>query len=940
MSETTLDLHKYTSLHDAMIALKSILENTEREYLSSRKPITINVITGQGLHSVNGIPVLKPAVEEYFKKNFYQYTPNGNGAFFVQINRGKDEYIEGEENPLSSVIEAIPPLATSFMMMYNSYFPTKDILKKCNSSCYPAGRYVEGQTSFDGPWCFADSSFTQQSIEQCLVPEHIRNYWHRPLHELYPPMNTMNCAFILSKYPLIRSLKDAYEWSKNPASDHNFHIKNEIIVPPIYNTSVLTLERVLYSAWKIFKQERNEFKKKVYADIYEDIKNFPNDIHETVTNFFKKLLDTHYNKKDAISFSYLNFINFNFIKGVIDMFCSTYETPHVCVQFQTEGFRLFLIDSILRLLNNAFEGQEEVVLSKINDKLKEKTIEPIIEETHQKNLHQKRNKKSKVMKGGSHRDRYIIIGDKHADLYALLRVLESAEVIRESKEGKITIEVANYKDIKRYDVIPGTHVICLGDLLDGYRKNHTVTIPKIVLENYKKKNSGIENLALLGENNLKGFLNEVEFSEMKILELLRCIEEAGNAVTIICGNHELMNLQEDFRYVSPMLIDKYIPCFSTKNTFVRYNQNPRYDSSTDSLEKQETYVNRNEYFLKGQKGFNLLMNKGKFNIAYKLITPKKEYFLMHGGIAKVLLRTANHSHFMKLESHNIKNPDTYNAIFLTCDSSRKKGKEHEICKGSDINLQFTEYLNSGKVSNDYIINLFEGESSIAWTRDQNNLRTCYEELGHDCSGNDYTGHNNENVTEHVNGLKKIFQLNENNDKDVATVCGHCIQNIGSTAYIPAKGVYNSKLQTLVLDTKNVYNYDSKKSLLPNNEDIHRNKILHIGANSVYYCEEIKDGVCKKGYNTHFRMDNACSGAFLKRNTYEQIINNMPPTIDILTSLPSCLEIISTATETKENIIRSLQTQYPTYQFSNELINSLVKEFSTTILLTKNDKNSS
>lgn len=927
----TLDLHKYTSLHDAMVALKSIIEQTEKEIslssAHSNQSVSLNVITGQGIHSTNGIPVLKPAVEEYLRKHYYHYTPNGNGAFIVNVNKGVTE-VEQEHQPLlSSIVEAVPPLATSFMMMHNNYFPTKNMQKSCNSSCYPAGRYAEGQTSYEGAWCFTQD----KSIEQCVVPEHILNYWHRPLNEIYPPMNTMNCAFILSHYQHIKSLKDAYEWAKNPATDKNYHIRNEILLPPVYNTSILTLERVLYSAWKIFKTERNNLKKQVYTDIYEGVKKFPVDIFNTVETFLKRILKHHFNKKDLTTFVYANFLNFPFIKTTIDLFCTNYEVPQVCVQFQEEGFRLFLIDSIIRVLNNAFEGQEEVLLSKINEKttipvpaatVTESVVLTVTEPavpTHtpsqEKRAKNKAGKSKKnILKGGGIKKqfRYIVIGDLHADFYVLLRLLEAAKIIKEvSSAGDIVIEVENHKDIRQYKILDkNTHIICLGDLVDGFRKNHTTTETKTVLENYPVNASS-------AVNEVKGFINEVEFSEMKILELLRTLEQLGLKVTIICGNHELMNFEKDFRYVSHMLRDRLVPCFSAKNSFVRAtNQStPRFYQG--KLEKPDYFLSREEYFDKDKRGFELLKNKGMFNICYKLKTPHKSYFLMHGGIAKSLVNTLN----MLKGNSAIAHPDTHNAVYLTCDA--EFSDNHVICKEdigvSDINIEFTKYLQKQSTTskNPYITSLFEGENSIAWTRDQNHMKTCYKKLGDNCA-HDYRY---DGAKKHTDALRKIFRTSS----DVATMCGHCIQNTSSVGHIPAEATFNPEFSSLELSTKTLYHYDPKTHPKTNEGN---KKLLHLGANTVFFCEENKSGDCR---TIHFNLDNASSGAFLKKKLYNCIREkklNPELLIDFLVTLPSCIEITSDKTGNTETFVRSLQTQYPMFQFTKDEIKHLVNDLAT------------
>ena len=109
-------------------------------------------------------------------------------------------------------------------------------------------------------------------------------------------------------------------------------------------------------------------------------------------------------------------------------------------------------------------------------------------------------------------DRIIVLGDIHGDWAALQRALRVGRVI--DSDGKW--------------IGASTHVVQVGDLLDRGGRS--------------------------------GAVRSDEGSERKIfrylLALRRAAREYGGDVHLLLGNHELMNVSGDFRYVSPLgLID-------------------------------------------------------------------------------------------------------------------------------------------------------------------------------------------------------------------------------------------------------------------------------------------------------------------------------------------------------------------------------------------------
>ncbi len=120
-------------------------------------------------------------------------------------------------------------------------------------------------------------------------------------------------------------------------------------------------------------------------------------------------------------------------------------------------------------------------------------------------------------------DRIIVIGDLHADFTKTKQIFIDLDLIDESENW-----IANP---------PNTHIVQLGDQIDGSR----------------------------------GFIDEEASGELELIDFMERINtkarKVGGAVHSLIGNHEIMNLIEDFRYASKKDIEEQKMYNSRKEVF-------------------------------------------------------------------------------------------------------------------------------------------------------------------------------------------------------------------------------------------------------------------------------------------------------------------------------------------------------------------------------------
>ena len=187
----------------------------------------------------------------------------------------------------------------------------------------------------------------------------------------------------------------------------------------------------------------------------------------------------------------------------------------------------------------------------------------------------------------------VAIGDIHGDLVVAIKALKLAKVIDDSIPNTT-------KDINKINWCGGnTIVVQLGDQIDRVRPNEFVN-------------------DLCAANDSE--LNQDEGSDLKIICLFeklhqQAIKQKG-ALFSILGNHELMNIEGDFRYVSPKEFKEFGIFFKEKKE--------------DKSEMPYGYSSRKRVFQPGG-----VLSKKLANTRYSILQIGSWIFV-HGGIGPQL----------------------------------------------------------------------------------------------------------------------------------------------------------------------------------------------------------------------------------------------------------------------------------------------------------------
>jgi len=190
-------------------------------------------------------------------------------------------------------------------------------------------------------------------------------------------------------------------------------------------------------------------------------------------------------------------------------------------------------------------------------------------------------------------NKLIAIGDLHGDLRATLSVLKLAEVIPQTTTEE-TINNAHWCGGE-------TWVIQLGDQIDRCRPDDW-------------EQNCIKDLSDVYED---------EGSNMAIIKLLLRLDDearqSGGRVLGLLGNHEIMNVDKDFRYVSPKEFLEFVPEAQRTSTYTKDGY-------------PLGYYHRIKAFERGGNMAKL------YSVKKKSIIMVGSFIFVHGGISQDLAR--------------------------------------------------------------------------------------------------------------------------------------------------------------------------------------------------------------------------------------------------------------------------------------------------------------
>ena len=212
--------------------------------------------------------------------------------------------------------------------------------------------------------------------------------------------------------------------------------------------------------------------------------------------------------------------------------------------------------------------------------------------------------------------RVIVIGDVHGDLDALIKSLLIAKVIRLPNNEQLPpynerTNECMYDFFHKIEWIGGnTFVVQLGDQIDRIRPvdwdENDVGIGNAI----KDEGSSLHIFFLIW------YLNKI------------AIENDGRVISVL-GNHELMNIDADFRYVSPNEFSEYYNSFSE---FYKKNKTNNITNATfiNSLSRDNNYPDGYKERLQAFSRGDIISNF--FALNYKLVVQVGKWIFMHAGL--------------------------------------------------------------------------------------------------------------------------------------------------------------------------------------------------------------------------------------------------------------------------------------------------------------------
>jgi hypothetical protein len=224
--------------------------------------------------------------------------------------------------------------------------------------------------------------------------------------------------------------------------------------------------------------------------------------------------------------------------------------------------------------------------------------------------------------------RVIVIGDVHGDLDALINSLLIAKVIKlpnqNNSENINNNGLPEYKErshkrmfefFHSIEWIGGsTFVVQLGDQIDRTRPIDWDENDVAIGDTVKDEGSSLHIFFLMW------YLNQIA-------------KENGGRVLSVLGNHELMNIEADFRYVSPLEFAEYAESFGE---FYK-KQNTKNTEFTGLV--AELDIKKSEHMPNGYNERFQAFSRGEiisnfFALNYKLVIQIGKWLFMHAGLTE------------------------------------------------------------------------------------------------------------------------------------------------------------------------------------------------------------------------------------------------------------------------------------------------------------------
>jgi hypothetical protein len=222
--------------------------------------------------------------------------------------------------------------------------------------------------------------------------------------------------------------------------------------------------------------------------------------------------------------------------------------------------------------------------------------------------------------------RIIVIGDVHGDLDALINSLLIAKVIKlpgledTNNNGLPTYKERTHK--RMYDFFHSiewiggdTFVVQLGDQIDRTRPLDWDENDVAIGDTVKDEGSSLHIFFLMW------YLNQIA-------------KVNGGRVMSVLGNHEIMNIEADFRYVSPFEFEEYYNSFA--EFYKKQNtKNKNFTGLTDS----DINIPKSEHMPIGYKERFQAFSRGEiisnfFALNYKLVIQVGKWLFMHAGLTE------------------------------------------------------------------------------------------------------------------------------------------------------------------------------------------------------------------------------------------------------------------------------------------------------------------